>query len=642
MSLKKCFLSFVVALATFALTTAVYAQNLDENGALPRATPESVGISSDDVAEALRALDEKINRVDSVMILRDGKVVCEAWRTPAAPNELHALYSLSKSFASTAIGFAVQEGKMTLDQKIVEVFPEDVPENVDENLKKATIRDLLMMACGHKSEPPRSHNVSAFYNLEGPKTTPDQPTWAQAFMRQPTPYEPGTHFVYNTVGTYMASAALEKITGENLRDYLVPRLFEPLHIATPFWEKSPEGYTKGGTGLFLTTEDIAKFGQFYLQKGVWNGKRLLSEEWINEATSKQISNGDEKNNWSMGYGYQFWRCVNNSYRGDGMYGQFCVVMPDQNAVVVLTSDTSQTGEELDILFNTLAPKMKDAPLPENPDAVAKLRELEKSLKPKEGASKSQLVALTIHNDALGQDMRYIVYTPKGYLTTSASYPVLYLLHGLSDDEKTWSSQEKGQMQRICDEYFASHPEQKRIIVMPDARATWYRDAPFGPDQYETFFFDTFVPHVEKQFRIRTDRESRAVAGLSMGGYGTLLYAVHHPDLFSAAFAMSPAASVGQRRPERRPDTSDEQFAAMTKWAENNDVIAYLDSLADKKAVRFMIDCGDDDFCLPGAWDFFQKARKLGVPCELRIRNGAHSWDYWRVSLPMALDFISNK
>jgi S-formylglutathione hydrolase FrmB len=128
----------------------------------------------------------------------------------------------------------------------------------------------------------------------------------------------------------------------------------------------------------------------------------------------------------------------------------------------------------------------------------------------------------------------------------------------------------------------------------------------------------------------------------MGGYGTLLYAVHHPDLFSAAFAMSPAASVGQRRPERRPDTSDEQFAAMTKWAENNDVIAYLDSLADKKAVRFMIDCGDDDFCLPGAWDFFQKARKLGVPCELRIRDGVHSWDYWRVSLPMALDFISNK
>ena len=162
MSLKKCFFSFVVALATFALTNAVHAQNLDENGALPRATPESVGISSDDVAEALRALDEKISRVDSVMILRDGKVVCEAWRTPAAPNEPHALYSLSKSFASTAIGFAVQEGKMTLDQKIVDVFPEDVPDDVDENLKKATIRDLLMMACGHKSEPPRSHNVSAF------------------------------------------------------------------------------------------------------------------------------------------------------------------------------------------------------------------------------------------------------------------------------------------------------------------------------------------------------------------------------------------------------------------------------------------------------------------------------------------------
>ena len=630
-------MAFVFA---FALTTMTPAQNLDENGSLPRATPESTGVSSEVVAETLKALDEKINRVDSVMILRDGKVICEAWRAPASPTEPHALYSLSKSFASTAIGFAVQEGKMTLDQKIVDIFPEDVPENVDENLRKATIRDLLMMACGHKDEPPRAHNVSAFYNLEGPKTTPDQPTWAQAFMRQPTPYEPGTHFKYNTVGTYMASAALEKITGENLCDYLTPRLFEPLHIAKPVWEKSPEGYTKGGTGLFLTTEDIAKFGQLYLQKGVWNGERLLSEEWVNEATSKQISNGDDSNNSTRGYGYQFWRCENNSYRGDGMYAQLCIVMPDQNSVVAITSDSNQAGEEMNIIFHTLAPNMKDAPLPENPDAVAKLRELEKSLQPKEGASGSKLVACTIHNDKLGQDMRYIVYTPNGYLTTSMSFPVLYLLHGLTDDEKTWSSKEKGQMKRICDEYFAKHPEQKRIIIMPDARDTWYRNAQNGPDQYETFFFEEFMPRVEKEFRCKTDRESRAIAGLSMGGYGTTLYALRRPDLFSAAYAMSPAVSFGARAPERKPGVSDEEYDALVKYGDSNNVFKLLDEVKDKNAVRFTVDCGDDDFCFPGAYEFFQKARKLGIPCELRVRDGAHGWDYWRVSLPLALDFIS--
>ncbi|MGI6400644.1 MAG: serine hydrolase [Thermoguttaceae bacterium] len=638
------FFNFATIMAIVLTRMAVpmtYAQNLDENGALPRATPESVGVSSVDLVETLKAFDEKITRVDSVMILRDGKVICEAWRSPASPTEPHPVYSLSKSVAATAIGFAVDEGKMTLDQKIVDIFPEDVPENVDENLTKATIRDLLMMACGHESEPPRSHNAQAFYDLEGPKTTPDLPTWAQAFMRQPTPFEPGTHFTYNTVGTYMASAALERSVGEELTDFLMPRLFEPLQIARPVWEKSPEGYTKGGTGLYLTTEDIAKFGQFYLQKGVWNGERLLSEEWVKEATRKQISTGDETNNSTMGYGYQFWRCVKNAYRGDGKYAQLCVIMPDQNAVVAITSDSSQAGETLDIVFDLLVPKMQDAPLPENPEGVAKLRDFEKSLKPKEGASGSQLVSCAIHNDALDQDMRYIVYLPNGYLTSSMSFPVLYLLHGLSDDEKTWSSLEKGQLKRICDEYFAERPEQKRIIIMPDARATWYRDAVDGPDQYETFFFNEFIPHVEKEFRCQTDRESRAIAGLSMGGYGTFLYALRRPDMFSAAYGMSPAVSYGQNRPQRNEVGSDEEFEKQMEWARRNDVFLMLDSYQDKEAVRFMVDCGDDDFCLPGAFGFFMKSRQLGIPCELRVRDGVHSWNYWRDSLPQALDFIMN-
>ena len=176
--------------------------------------------------------------------------------------------------------------------------------------------------------------------------------------------------------------------------------------------------------------------------------------------------------------------------------------------------------------------------------------------------------------------------------------------------------------------------------MPDGRVTWYRNAFEGPDQYETFFFENFIPAVEKEYRIKADRENRAIAGLSMGGYGTLLYAVHHPDVFSAAYAMSPAVMFGQQR-QRRPDgISDEKFAEMTKKAENDDVILQLEKLEDKSAVRFTIDCGDDDFCLDGAYRFFQTAKRLKVPCELRVRDGVHSWDYWRVSLPLALDFFS--
>ncbi|MBP5622246.1 MAG: esterase family protein [Thermoguttaceae bacterium] len=248
---------------------------------------------------------------------------------------------------------------------------------------------------------------------------------------------------------------------------------------------------------------------------------------------------------------------------------------------------------------------------------------------------SELVKGSI-KDGRGEDARYIVYLPTGYEDGTESYPVLYLLHGLSDDEKTWSSAEKGQMQGICDKYFEEKPDRKRIIVMPDARATWYRDSFDDGDKFETFFFETLIPTIEKEFRCKTDKENRAVAGLSMGGYGTLLYALHHPDLFSAAYAMSPAVGVGQRR----PGNNEENAEARRAYAEANDAILLLDKLEDKNAVRFTIDCGDDDFCLQGAYAFFQKARALKVPCELRVRNGVHSWDYWRVSLPKALDFIS--
>ncbi len=630
--------ALIATFGALALATSVMGQNLEADGTLPRATPESTGVSSKALTEAIETLDAKTNRVDSIMVLRHGKVIAEAWRAPHDPKMQHALYSLSKSFASTAVGFAVQEGKMSLDQKIVDIFPEEVPADASENLKKMTLRDVLTMTCGHEKEPARPNNLSAFYDREGPNQD-GNPTWLQQFMNQPVPYEPGTHYCYNTVGTYVATAALERSVQNNALNYLSARLFEPLKIQNPVWEKSPEGITKGGTGLFLTTEDIAKFGQFYLQKGKWNGEQLLNEAWVEEATSKLVpTSGDATSNWAQGYGFQFWRCLYNAYRGDGMYGQFCVVAPDYDAVIVLTCDSANTQAILNNALDLILPKMQDEPLPEDPEAWAKLQEVEKSLQPCEGGSKSQLIKRVV-KDLRGEDVRYIVYVPNGYMTSSESYPVLYLLHGLTDDETTWSSAEKGRMQGIVDEYFTKHPDRKRIIVMPDARATFYRDVYGTDDKYESFFFQTLIPQVEREFRCKTDKADRAIAGLSMGGYGTLLYALKHGEMFSHAFAMSPAVMEGQFRPDPAKTPADE-LEARTKHAESYDVVLLLEKVKDKNAVPLAIDCGDDDICFPSSMEFFFKARKLKFPIELRVRDGVHYWDYWRVSLPMALDFIS--
>ncbi|MBQ9371060.1 MAG: serine hydrolase [Thermoguttaceae bacterium] len=660
--------TFVLALAS--LCGAVFGQNLDENGALPRATPESVGVSSQAVAETLQRLDSEFNRVDGVMILRDGKVISEAWRAPNAPDKPHALYSLSKSFCSTAIGFAVDEGKLALDQKLVDFFPEDVPENHDPKLEKVTLAHLLSMSCGHKSEPALNGLIGTDYLLE-PFLPDEKPTWVQTFLAHPIEFEPGEHFCYNTAGTYMCSAILQKATGETVRDFLMPRLFEPLHIDKPYWEVSPQGVNKGGTGLFLKTEDIAKLGQLYLQKGMWNGKRLLSEEWVENATSKHVSNGDNPDSdWAQGYGFQFWRCRYNVYRGDGMYSQFCVVMPEQNAVVAINSDCNNYQGELNVLFETLMPAMKSAdPLPENPDALAKLREVEKSLGPKEGQSGSGVFEMSLYSDALKREKKYRVYVPNEYRTTSTYYPVLYLLHGLGGDETNWSHPERGNMQAICDEWFAKHPDKKRIIVMPAGEdKIWYRDSADDTCKYETFFFKELIPHVEARFRIkRSDqdgpyvdpnapetvgREYRAIAGLSMGGYGSLLYALRHPNYFSACYAMSAAIRTQDELKDVPLKEFQKRYFSRADFGEDenrfddyffaNDPHTLVGKLSDdnKKALRFFLDCGDDDSLLLGNYAFFREARAAKASCELRVRDGGHTWQYWREALPMALEFIS--
>ena len=333
---------------------------------LSRKSPESQGVSSKGILDFLKATKESGLEWHSFMLLRHGNVVSEGWWKPFESGFKHTLYSLSKSFTSTAIGLLVQEGKITVEDYVISFFKEDAPQLPSENLKAMKIKHLLTMNTGHDADTM-------------PKLRDSTNSWVKTFLAQEVKHEPSTHFLYNTGATYMLGAILQKVTGQKLEDYLAPRLFQPLGITGYDWETSPQGLNTAGFGLRVKTEDIAKFGQFYLQKGKWKGKQILAEAWINEATSKQTTSQSGDNDWSQGYGYQFWRCKPGFYRGDGAYGQFCMVMPDQDAVLVMTCESFNLQKTMDVAYQTLLPALQNGVLAENPSDTIALKSALKNL-----------------------------------------------------------------------------------------------------------------------------------------------------------------------------------------------------------------------------------------------------------------------
>lgn len=248
------------------------------------------------------------------------------------------IYSATKSFTSCAVGFAVQEGLLSLDEKLVDAFCDDLPDTVSENLKKATVRDLLTMCLGQEKG-----------NLMGEqRPLYEEDDWVKLSLRIPFVYEPGTHFVYNNVGPYLAGILVQRRSGQDLISYLTPRLFAPLGIKRPTWETDPLGNSFGAGGLFLTLTELHKFGLFYLAKGLWNGKQLLSEEWIKESTRQQVD---------APYGYLFWRGEYNSYRADGKYSQLSIVLPDKNAVISLVAECRESEMLLKSIYELLCPQL---------------------------------------------------------------------------------------------------------------------------------------------------------------------------------------------------------------------------------------------------------------------------------------------
>jgi CubicO group peptidase (beta-lactamase class C family) len=318
-----------------------------ESYPFPRSTPEKLGMSSGAIARFLDAVQSRGVEMHTFMLLRHGQVAAEGAWAPYRLDAPHMLFSLSKSVSATGIGLAVQEGLLSVDDLVISFFPEYITEAVAANMANLRIRHLLSMSTGHDVDTGIAQRLEPGGD------------WIRAFFETPIVHPPGTFFLYNSGGSYMLSAIVQRVTGQTLVDYVRPRLFEPLGIDYALWETCPKGMSEGASGLHMTTDAIARFGQLFLQKGMWNGQRILSEAWVEEASSCHVANnprGDARTDWNSGYGYQMWQCrQNGAYRGDGAFGQFCIVIPEHDAVIAITSGTDKMPVLSELIWTELYP-----------------------------------------------------------------------------------------------------------------------------------------------------------------------------------------------------------------------------------------------------------------------------------------------
>ncbi len=295
---------------------------------LPRSTPEEQGVPSQILAEFIRQISTIPELLPhSLLVLRHGAVIAQGDWSPFRHDCAHIVYSISKSITSMAVGMAVSEGLLSLEEKIVDIFPEKVNFLTSRTVRSITIQHLLTMQSG------------ATFNEMGSYLKSD---WVRAFLEGGTSFEPGSKFSYNSTNTYMLAAILHRKTGQTLVEYLRPRLFDPMQLQITSWETCPQGIEKGGWGLYLHPEDMAKLGQLYLQKGRWNVqgemRQLVPEDWVLTSTTPHIKDtGDGK---GLGYGYQIWLEPSGRYEFNGLFGQYIFVIPQHDMVVALTAGSS--------------------------------------------------------------------------------------------------------------------------------------------------------------------------------------------------------------------------------------------------------------------------------------------------------------
>ncbi|MGN6443903.1 serine hydrolase domain-containing protein [Amnibacterium sp.] len=342
--------------------------------ALPRSRPSDAGVAASGVAAFVDALEQHPG-IDphGLMLLRHGSVVAEGWWAPYTPERLHLLYSLSKTFLSTAVGFAVEEGLLSLDDAVADHFPE-FRDELPEASRRILVRHALAMASGHHAEMVQAAVA----------TDPAEPV--RGFLLHAPEHEPGSWFAYNQPANYTVAAILQRAAGTDLVSYLRPRLLDPLGVPPVSWQEYPPGRALGFSGLHATTEAIAALGQLHLALGEWEGERLLPDGWAEQVRTPRVSTEREANpDWAQGYGYQVWM-ARHGYRGDGAYGQFCVILPDQDVVLAITSAEQDMQAVLDAAWEHLLPAFGDG-LGEGEEAdaalAARLADLE--LPPSSGA-----------------------------------------------------------------------------------------------------------------------------------------------------------------------------------------------------------------------------------------------------------------
>lgn len=334
-----------------------------------RITPAEAGLDPRCIISMMDRMERQGIDLTGFMLLRHGKLLCEAAWAPYTSDQLRTVYSLSKTFTSMAVGIAWGEGRIGLDEKVADIFSDEIGRAgipAGPELSALTVRHLLTMSTGQEQEP--FHQPDAWADM------------VTAFLKEPFHEVPGTVFRYNTAATYMLSAILNR-KGIDLETYLQEKLFTPMGITGTRWLRDPKGICTGGFGLSLYLSVIAGLGQLILQEGNWEGRQLIPKEYIALATSRQIRNGDDpKSEWAQGYGFQMWMCRYGAFRGDGMYGQLCLIHPATGTVLAMNAVTDDMQGEMNAYFDEVLLQFQDAPLPEDEQAMHELEERLKGLR----------------------------------------------------------------------------------------------------------------------------------------------------------------------------------------------------------------------------------------------------------------------
>jgi CubicO group peptidase (beta-lactamase class C family) len=299
---------------------------------LPRCAPDEAGVDPAALDALVAALDG-LGAIDSVMVLRGGNVLLERWWRKASAQRKHILYSVTKTFTATAVGLAVADGLLSVDERVIDILADDAPSAAsrDPHLEALTVKHLLTMNTGH---------TYADLSAVDPRRA-ELGGWAKTILAEPAQHAPGTYFAYNSGASHLLSIIVQRRVGQTMRDYLEPRLLDPLGIRDVRWDADADGVTLGGWGLFARTEDIAKLGLLLLNRGRWGQTQLVPAEWVKEQFTVYSDNSVQ--GWgpeaSAGYGYQVWKCTRgDAWRADGMRGQYVIMWPEHDVVIAMTSN----------------------------------------------------------------------------------------------------------------------------------------------------------------------------------------------------------------------------------------------------------------------------------------------------------------